>query len=83
VYYLNIIKEIFFFSPEYKINPLFKNLNLKGNIFNRNNNKIKNVVFNYRNITISSPMAVTISIITLNKEWLSMGAILVQILFNY
>jgi NADH-ubiquinone oxidoreductase chain 2 len=36
-------------------------------------------------------MAITISIITLiillfifmNKEWLSMGAILVQILFNY
>ena len=91
VYYLNIIKEIFFFSPEYVINPLFKNLILNGNIFNKNNNMIKNVAFNYKNITISSPMAITISIITLvillfifmNKEWLSMGAILVQILFNY
>lgn len=91
VYYLNIIKEIFFFSPEYVINPLFKNLTLNGNIFNKNNNMVKNVAFNYKNITISSPMAITISIITLvillfifmNKEWLSMGAILVQILFNY
>jgi NADH-ubiquinone oxidoreductase chain 2 len=91
VYYLNIIKQIFFFSPEYKVNPLFKDLILKGNIFNTQNNVIKNVTFNYKNISISSPMAITISIITLiillfifmNKEWLSMGAILVQILFNY
>lgn len=91
VYYLNIIKEIFFFSPEYVVNPLFKDLILNGNIFNRKNKVIKNVTFNYKNISISSPMAITISIITLiillfifmNKEWLSMGAILVQILFNY
>src|SRR6202012_1886970 len=34
VYYLNIIKEIFFYSSEYKINPLIKNLNLKGTIYN-------------------------------------------------
>ena len=94
VYYLNIIKEIFFYSPEYKINPLLENLKLKGNIINKSsglNNRIRPVMFNYKNITISSPMAITISIITLvillfifmNKEWLSMGAILVQILFNY
>ena len=94
VYYLNIIKEIFFYSPEYEINPLLENLKLKGNIINKSsrlNNGIRPVMFNYKNITISSPMAITISIITLvillfifmNKEWLSMGAILVQILFNY
>jgi len=90
VYYLNIIKQIFFFSPEYKVNPLFKDLILNGNILNKNNKVIKNVTFNYKNISISSPMAITISIITLiillfifmNKEWLSMGAILAQILFN-
>ena len=94
VYYLNIIKEIFFYSPEYQINPLLENLKLKGNIINNRsalNNRVRPVIFNYKNITISSPMAITISIITLvillfifmNKEWLSMGAILVQILFNY
>jgi NADH-ubiquinone oxidoreductase chain 2 len=91
VYYLNIIKQIFFFSPEYKVNPLFKDLILNGNILNTKNKVIKDVTFNYKNISISSPMAITISIITLiillfifmNKEWLSMGAILVQILFNY
>jgi len=91
VYYLNIIKEIFFYSPEYKINSFLENLNLNGNIYNGNNNLIKSVKFNYKNITISSPMAITISIITLiillfifmNKEWLSMGTILVQVLFNF
>ncbi|OIW22601.1 hypothetical protein CONLIGDRAFT_658172 [Coniochaeta ligniaria NRRL 30616] len=65
VYYLNIIKEIFFFSLKYKVNPLFKNLILNGNIFNRKNKVIKNVTFNYKNISISSPIAITISIITL------------------
>lgn len=91
VYYLNIIKEIFFYSPEYKINSLLENLDLNGNIYNANKNLIKSVKFNYKNITISSPMAITISIITLvillfifmNKEWLSMGTILVQVLFNF
>ena len=29
VYYLNIVKEIFFYSPEYKVNPLLNELNLK------------------------------------------------------
>jgi NADH-ubiquinone oxidoreductase chain 2 len=68
VYYLNIIKEIFFYSPEYQINPLLENLKLKGNIVNKSsrlNNRIRPVMFNYKNITISSPMAITISIITL------------------
>jgi NADH-ubiquinone oxidoreductase chain 2 len=90
-YYLNIIKEIFFYSPEYKINPILKDVKLNGNIYNKNNVLIKSVKFNYKNIVISSPIAITISIITLvillfifmNKEWLSMGTILVQILFNY
>lgn len=89
VYYLNIIKEIFFYSPIYRVNPVITNLSLRGNIYN-NNNFIQSVNFGYKNIVISSPMAVTISIITLvillfifmNKEWLSMGTILVQILFN-
>jgi NADH-ubiquinone oxidoreductase chain 2 len=90
VYYLNIIKEIFFYAPQYKINPLLGNYS--ANIYNpKQNTIIKSVTFNYKNITMSSPMAITISIITLiillfmfmNKEWLSMGTILVQVLFNY
>ena len=91
VYYLNVIKEIFFYSPEYKINPLIKNITIKGNIYGNNNNIVKSVTFNYRNIVMSSSISLSISIITLiillfmfmNKEWLSMGTILVQFLFNY
>jgi NADH-ubiquinone oxidoreductase chain 2 len=70
VYYLTIVKEMFFFSPEYKRNPI---LNDESSW-----------------IVMSSPMAITISIISLaillfifmNKEWLSMGTILVLFLFN-
>lgn len=91
VYYLGIIKEMFFSLPEYKINPLLENLELKGNVLDTNSNKVINKLnFNYKNIALSSPISFVISIITLvillflfmNKEWLSMGTILVQILFN-
>jgi NADH-ubiquinone oxidoreductase chain 2 len=90
VYYLNIIKEIFFYSPEYKVNPLMKNITIKGNIY-RNNNIVKSITFNYKNIVMSSPLSLSISVITLiillfmfmNKEWLSMSTILVQFFFNY
>ena len=95
IYYLSIIKEMFFSLPEYKINPLLENLILKGNILLNSNSGasskiIKKVNFNYNNIAISSPISFVISTITLvillflfmNNEWLSMGTILVQILFN-
>lgn len=97
VYYLSIIREMFFSLPEYKINPVLENLVLKGNVLiagaeaNAKNRKIiKKLNFNYNNIVISSPISFVISIITLvivlflfmNNEWLSMGTILVQILFN-
>nr|SNU78047.1 TPA: mitochondrially encoded NADH dehydrogenase 2 [Fusarium oxysporum PHW808] len=90
LYYLGIIKEMFFSLPEYKINPLLENLELKGNVLDNNQKIINKLNFNYKNIAISSPISFVISIITLvillflfmNKEWLSMGTILVQILFN-
>jgi NADH-ubiquinone oxidoreductase chain 2 len=66
VYYLSIIKEIFFFLPLYVINPLIKGLNVKGNIYSINNKDVvKSFTYKYSNITMSSPMAITISIITL------------------
>jgi len=81
VYYLGIIKEMFFSLPEYKINPLLENLVLKGNVLDNNQKIINKLNFNYKNIAISSPISFVISIITLvillflfmNKEWLSMG----------
>ena len=89
VYYLNIIKEIFFYKPEYKLNSLLKEKKFNGYIYN-NNVLLKNIEFKYNNIVMSSPISITIASITLiillfifmNKEWLSMGTILVQILFN-
>ncbi len=90
IYYLGIVKEIFFSLPEYKINPLLENLELKANVLDNNSKLVRKLNFNYKNITISSPISFVISTITLvillflfmNKEWLSMGTILVQILFN-
>jgi len=90
VYYLNIIKEIYFYSPQYKINPLLKDLEFEGSFY-KNKKLIQTIKFKYKDLTINSIMSIIISILTLlillfifiNKEWLSMGTILVQILFNY
>lgn len=90
VYYLSIVKEMFFSKSYYKVNTLLKNLVLKGNVLDKNKAVVRNVSFKYNNIAISSPIAFVISSITLvillfiflNREWLSMGTILVQILFN-
>jgi NADH-ubiquinone oxidoreductase chain 2 len=65
VYYLNIIKQIYFELPDYKKNPLLNNLNLKGSFYDKNNILIKEVKLQYNNIHISSIMAVIISILTL------------------
>lgn len=90
IYYLSIIKEMFFSKSDYKPNVLLENLQLQGKIVNSQNTKLQSVNFNYKNIGISSPISFVIALITLiillflfmNKEWLSMGTILVQILFN-
>lgn len=87
VYYLTLVKEIFFYSPTYKVNPLLENLTIPAKI----EPSSKEVYIKHDNIVLSSPIAFTISVITLiillfifiNKEWLSMGTILVHILFNY
>jgi NADH-ubiquinone oxidoreductase chain 2 len=65
VYYLNIVKEIFFFKPEYKINSLLKDMKLFGYIYNNDNTLVKNLEFKYNNIVMSSPISITISVITL------------------
>lgn len=90
VYYLNVVKEIFFYKPEYKLNPRLKDRKLLSHIYDKNDRLVKNLEFKYNNIVMSSPISITISSITLitllfmfmNKEWLSMGTILVQVLFN-
>lgn len=91
VYYLGVIKEIFFSVPEYKVNPKMENMTFDCAYYDKKNVLIETYKFNYKNIVMSSPIAIIIAIITLiillflfiNKEWLSMGTILVQILFNF
>jgi NADH-ubiquinone oxidoreductase chain 2 len=73
IYYLGIIKEMFFSQPDYKINTVLENLTLKGYL--ANNKTVvgvgsayanhTNLSFNYKNIVISSPIAFVISTITL------------------
>jgi len=88
VYYLNVIKEIFFYIPESESD---KDKELEDLLEEGKTHYITNFLVKHNNITvISSPFSVTISIITLiillfifmNKEWLSMGTILVQVLFS-
>jgi len=88
VYYLNVIKEIFFYSPEHESNSLLNEYLIKKSGNKESFNDIHKV--SNKEIFISSPFSITISVITLvillfmfmNKEWLSMGTILVQVLFS-
>ena len=89
VYYLNVVKEIFFDRPEYKINSYISDLDMYASI-TKNNVLIKNINFKYNNITLSSYLTITISVLTLTillfifmpQESLSMANILALILFN-
>jgi NADH-ubiquinone oxidoreductase chain 2 len=65
VYYLNIIKEIFFDKPEYKINPEIHNIRLYGNLINERNKTLNKLTFKLKNIVLSSSLTITISILTL------------------
>jgi NADH-ubiquinone oxidoreductase chain 2 len=65
IYYLSIVKEMFFSKSEYKINTSLEDLSLKGTILDSNKNLIKNIKFNYSNIVLSSPISFVISNITL------------------
>ena len=71
-YYLNLIKQIFFFKDNYKTNPSLNNLNLVGYVsstyfFSKPKNETKNIAvkFNPSNITINSALSSIISILTL------------------
>jgi NADH-ubiquinone oxidoreductase chain 2 len=89
VYYLNIIKQVFFDKPEYQISDEIQNINLNGNII-QNNVLIKKVTFKVDSIRLSSPLTNTISVLSLTillfmfipQEWLSMANILALLLFN-
>jgi NADH-ubiquinone oxidoreductase chain 2 len=89
VYYLNIVKQVFFNKSEYIINPKLFNMSIYASIF-RKDVSLEKVTFTYKNIILSSYLTITISIITLiillfiliPQEWLSMANILALVLFN-
>ena len=64
VYYLNIIKQVFFDKSEYTKNPEIENMNLHGNLV-KNNVLIQKLTFKTQNIILSSYLTITISILTL------------------
>jgi NADH-ubiquinone oxidoreductase chain 2 len=79
-YYLNLVKTIFFVKPVYtdnltNINFIFKN----KTIFNKNNNLIMPDTIA---ITIATITLITSLYIFINKEFLSMNTIMVNLLFN-
>lgn len=63
VYYLSIIKNMFFYNDQYMINPSVEKLNLIGNI--QKNQSSEKVNFKAENIVLSSSLSITISILTL------------------
>ena len=63
VYYLSIIKNMFFYNDQYMINPSVEKLNLIGNI--QNNQNSEKINFKAENIVLSSSLSITISILTL------------------
>jgi NADH-ubiquinone oxidoreductase chain 2 len=66
VYYLNIVKELFFSKTDYKINPELEKIVLHGNIITSNTmEKREEVAFTLKNIVLSSSLTITISILTL------------------
>lgn len=95
VYYLNIIRQMFFNKSDYKLNPVLINKTFYGNIIKKSiaspaiagKNKVE---YNVSNIVLSSSLSITISVLTLvillfmvnPQEWLSLANILALILFN-
>jgi NADH-ubiquinone oxidoreductase chain 2 len=64
VYYLNIVKQIFFDESEYIVNPELLNIDIYASI-TRNNVLLKKLKFNYKNIILSSYLTISISTMTL------------------
>lgn len=89
VYYLNIVKIMFFESHYYKFNLSFFNLKIPAQII-KNNNIIDTIYFKSSQISLSSSLSITISILTLiillfmfiPDEWLHMSNILSIFLFT-
>ena len=89
VYYLAIIKQIFFDKNDYTLNDELHDFSADG-LITEKNTIVKNVNINLQNIVISASLSLSISVITLvialfifiPKELLSLANILALLLFN-
>ena len=90
VYYLNVIKQIFFFKSDYIINPSLDNIKLQGSSGSLASRQNNNVTFGINNIVLSSALTTSISILTLilllfiyiPNEWFNVANILTLLLFK-
>ena len=92
VYYLGVIKQIFFDQHEYKLNQDLEDTNFKGSVvsFIHNEGEVDTFSFKINDVVLSSSLTIAISILTLTlllfiftpQEWLSMANILALIMFN-
>jgi len=92
VYYLNIIKQVFFYKPDYDLNSEVTTLSLQGNIAQPKVSLAQTNQFSFKvdSILLSSHLSISISILSLiillfmfiPQEWLSMANILALIIFN-
>lgn len=89
VYYLAIIKQIFFDKPDYVIDSELENFTADG-LITEKDTVIEKVNIKISNIALSSSLSLSISVITLvitlfiliPQEWLSLANLLALILFN-
>ena len=92
-YYLNVIKQIFFDKPQYKLDPILKNsIDEEIVYFRAGFMPITRLIsfFDVDSIILSSYLTISISTLTLTillfiftpQEWLSMANILALIIFN-
>ena len=91
VYYLAVIKQIFFDKNEYMLNPVLKDLKFTGLVqYSSYKSLEENITLTVHNIVLSNYLTITISNLTLlvvmfvftPQETLSMANILALILFN-
>jgi NADH-ubiquinone oxidoreductase chain 2 len=89
VYYLTIIKQIFFDKSDYRLNEQIETFNAEG-LIAEENSIVEKVTIQRNNIVISSSLSLSISVITLlitlfifiPKELLNLTNILSLLLFN-
>ena len=89
-YYLNLIKQIFFYDNDYEINSITSKLDVTGYISSGSNKSLKKITFASDNIILSSSLSSSISFITLllllfiymPEEWFDVVSILTLTLFT-